>query len=147
MLLNLVEYHWAEHIDDALLLLARLDIKTVPLAGGSYLLGLQDDTISAVVDLRELDLRVVEDGADVVDDHRVVEMLGRDIEGHGDARPLADRGTNVVAHPPHQRPREVERQPAPRKTWLVLNRDERHGESARRGRRLSHQLQEGFEPP
>ncbi len=63
MLLNLVEYHWAEHIDDALLLLARLDIKTVPLAGGTYLLGLQDDTISAVVDLRELGLSYITEDA------------------------------------------------------------------------------------
>jgi CO/xanthine dehydrogenase FAD-binding subunit len=59
MLLNLVEYHWAEHIDDALLLLGRLDIKTVPLAGGTYLLGLQDDTIQAVVDLRDLGLTYI----------------------------------------------------------------------------------------
>src|SRR2546427_650243 len=32
MLLNLVEYHWAEHIDDALLLLGRLDVKTALIA-------------------------------------------------------------------------------------------------------------------
>lgn len=63
MLLNLVEYHWAEHIDDALLLLARLDIKTLPLAGGTYLLGLQDDTIAAVVDLRELGLSYITEDA------------------------------------------------------------------------------------
>ncbi len=56
MLLKLVEYHWAESIEDALLLLARLDVKTVPLAGGTYLLGLQDDSIQAVVDLRDLEL-------------------------------------------------------------------------------------------
>jgi CO/xanthine dehydrogenase FAD-binding subunit len=59
MLLKLVEYHWAEHIDDALLLLGRLDIKTVPLAGGTYLLGLQDDSIEAVVDLRDLELSYI----------------------------------------------------------------------------------------
>src|SRR5579883_2782326 len=59
MLLNLVEYHWAEHIDDALLLLGRLDVKTVPLAGGTYLLGLQDDSIEAVVDLRDLELSYI----------------------------------------------------------------------------------------
>ncbi|QBD81792.1 hypothetical protein EPA93_39795 [Ktedonosporobacter rubrisoli] len=59
MLLNLVEYHWAEHIDDALLLLGRLDIKTVALAGGTYLLGQQDDSIQAVVDLRDLGLAYV----------------------------------------------------------------------------------------
>jgi CO/xanthine dehydrogenase FAD-binding subunit len=56
MLLKLVEYHWAESIEDTLLLLARLDIKTVPLAGGTYLLGLQDNSIQAVVDLRDLEL-------------------------------------------------------------------------------------------
>ncbi len=63
MLLKLAEYHWAERIDDALLLLARLDTKTVPLAGGTYLLGLHDESIQAVVDLRDLDLAYVsEDG-------------------------------------------------------------------------------------
>jgi len=59
MLRNLAEYHWAEHIDDALELLARLDVKTVPLAGGTYLLGLDDDSIEAVVDLRELGLSYI----------------------------------------------------------------------------------------
>ncbi len=59
MLLKLVEYHWAEHIDDALLLLGRLDTKTVPLAGGTYLLGLQDESIQAVVDLRDLALSYI----------------------------------------------------------------------------------------
>src|SRR6266700_6564905 len=59
MLLNLLEYHWAEDIDDALLLLARTEIKTVPLAGGTYLLGLQNDSIQAVVDLRELELAYI----------------------------------------------------------------------------------------
>jgi CO/xanthine dehydrogenase FAD-binding subunit len=56
MLLNLLEYHWVENIDEALLLLARSDVKTVALAGGTYLLGLGDDSIEAVVDLRELEL-------------------------------------------------------------------------------------------
>lgn len=59
MLLELAEYHWVEHIDDALLLLGRLDTKTVPLAGGTSLLGLQDDTIQAVVDLRDLGLAYI----------------------------------------------------------------------------------------
>ena len=35
MLLNFLEYHWAEDIDEALLLLSRTDMKTVPLAGGT----------------------------------------------------------------------------------------------------------------
>ena len=54
MLLNLLEYHWVEDIDDALLLLARTDTKTVPLAGGTYLLGLEDEDIQAVVDFKEI---------------------------------------------------------------------------------------------
>jgi CO/xanthine dehydrogenase FAD-binding subunit len=59
MLLELIEYHWAEDIDDVLLLLGRLDVRTVPLAGGTYLLGLQDDSIEAVVDLRDLGLAYI----------------------------------------------------------------------------------------
>ncbi len=59
MLLSLVEYHWVEDLDEALLLLGRLDAKTVPLAGGTYLLGLQDENIQAVVDLRELGLMYI----------------------------------------------------------------------------------------
>lgn len=63
MLLELIEYHWAEDIDDVLLLLARLDVKTVPLAGGTHLLGLQDTTIEAVVDLRDLNLAYISEDA------------------------------------------------------------------------------------
>ena len=63
MLLNLLEYHWVEDIDDALLLLARSDTKTVPLAGGTYLLGIQDDNIQAVVDLRDLELAYITEDA------------------------------------------------------------------------------------
>ena len=62
MLLNLLEYHWAEQIDEALLLLSRTDMKTVPLAGGTYLLGHRDDSVQAVVDLRDLELAyIIED--------------------------------------------------------------------------------------
>lgn len=63
MALNVLEYHWAETIDDALLLLSRTDIKTVPLAGGTYLLGQTDDTIQAVVDLRDLQLAYITEDA------------------------------------------------------------------------------------
>ncbi|MGZ3617471.1 MAG: FAD binding domain-containing protein [Ktedonobacteraceae bacterium] len=63
MLLNLLEYHWVEDIDDALLLLARSDTKTVPLAGGTYLLGIGDDNIQAVVDLRDLELAYITEDA------------------------------------------------------------------------------------
>src|SRR6266853_5097304 len=63
MLLNLLEYHWAEHIDDALMLLSRTDVKTVALAGGTYLLGQKDDSIQAVVDLRDLELVYISEDA------------------------------------------------------------------------------------
>lgn len=63
MLLNLLEYHWVEDIDDALLLMARTDTKTVPLAGGTYLLGLDDESIQAVVDLRDLELAYISEDA------------------------------------------------------------------------------------
>ncbi|HLX57708.1 MAG TPA: FAD binding domain-containing protein [Ktedonobacteraceae bacterium] len=63
MLLNLLEYHWVEAIDDALLLIARPDVKTVPLAGGTHLLGLDDESIQAVVDLRDLELAYINEDA------------------------------------------------------------------------------------
>ena len=63
MLLNLLEYAWAEHLDEALVLLSRTDMKTVPLAGGTYLLGQADDSIQAVVDLRDLELAYITEDA------------------------------------------------------------------------------------
>jgi len=63
MLLNLLEYHWVEDIDEALLLMARADVKTVALAGGTHLLGLDDDSIEAVVDLRDLSLSYIREDA------------------------------------------------------------------------------------
>jgi CO/xanthine dehydrogenase FAD-binding subunit len=63
MLLNLLEYHWVEDIDDALLLMARPGVKTVPLAGGTHLLGLEDESIQAVVDLRDLGLAYITEDA------------------------------------------------------------------------------------
>ncbi len=63
MLLNLLEYHWAEHIDDALMLLSRPEIKTVPLAGGTSLLGGSDESIQAVVDLRDVGLSYITEDA------------------------------------------------------------------------------------
>src|SRR5258708_12833083 len=60
MLLKLLEYHWAEDLDEALILLARTDTKTVPLAGGTYLLGHKDEEIQAMVDLPDLELAYIE---------------------------------------------------------------------------------------
>lgn len=63
MLLNVLEYHWVEDIDDALVLLSRTDTKTVALAGGTFLLGLDDEGIQALVDLRDLDLAYIREDA------------------------------------------------------------------------------------
>jgi CO/xanthine dehydrogenase FAD-binding subunit len=63
MLPNLLEYHWVEDVDDALILLSRPEIKTVPLAGGTYLLGQTDESIQAVVDLRDLGLAYISEDA------------------------------------------------------------------------------------
>ncbi len=61
MLLNLLEYNWAEDLDEALILLGRTDVKTVALAGGTSLLASNDDSIQAVVDLRDLQLAYIEE--------------------------------------------------------------------------------------
>ena len=61
MLINLLEYNWAEDLDEALILLGRTDVKTAVIAGGTYLLGRDDDTLQAVVDLRDLELAYIEE--------------------------------------------------------------------------------------
>jgi CO/xanthine dehydrogenase FAD-binding subunit len=92
MLLNLLEYHWVEDIDDALLLLARPDAKTVPLAGGTYLLGLEDENIQAVVDLRDLQL------AYITEDARGVHVGAMTtLQMMGDSPLLKDLATGIVA--------------------------------------------------
>jgi CO/xanthine dehydrogenase FAD-binding subunit len=63
MLSQLTEYHWAVDMDEALFLLARPGIKTVPLAGGTHLLGQQDSSIEAVIDLRDLGLNTLSEDA------------------------------------------------------------------------------------
>jgi CO/xanthine dehydrogenase FAD-binding subunit len=63
VLLNLLEYHWVEDLDDALILLSRTGTTTVPLAGGTYLLAMDDERIQAVVDLRDLDLAYMREDA------------------------------------------------------------------------------------
>lgn len=93
MLLKLVEYHWAEHLDDALLLLGRLDMKTVPLAGGTYLLGLHDDTIQAVVDLRDLEL------AYIFEDKRGIHLGAMTtLQSMADAPLLKEFATGLLSH-------------------------------------------------
>ena len=92
MLLNLLEYHWAEDIDDALLLLARTDTKTVPLAGGTYLLGHEDDTIQAVVDLRDLELAYISEDAKGIHIGAMTTL-----QTMGDSQLLKDLSAGIVA--------------------------------------------------
>src|SRR6266700_8255381 len=92
MLFNLLEYHWAEDIDDALLLLARTDIKTVPLAGGTYLLGLENDSIQAVVDLRDLGLAYISEDAQGIHIGAMTTLLTM-----GDSPLLKDFATGIVS--------------------------------------------------
>jgi len=92
MLLNLLEYHWVEDIDDALLLLARTDTKTVPLAGGTYLLGLNDDSIQAVVDLRDLELSYI------TEDTKGIHIGAMTtLQTMGDSQLLKDLASGVLA--------------------------------------------------
>lgn len=93
MLPNLVEYHWAEHIDDALLLLGRLDTKTVPLAGGTYLLGTHDESIQAVVDLRDLGLAYITENVQHI---RIGSMAS--LQRIAEASVLQELATGIVAH-------------------------------------------------
>src|SRR5947208_12862941 len=92
MLLNLLEYHWVEDIDDALLLLARTDTKTVPLAGGTYLLGLEDNNIQAVVDLRDLELEYITEDAKGIHIGAMTTL-----QTMGDSPLLKDLSTGILA--------------------------------------------------
>jgi CO/xanthine dehydrogenase FAD-binding subunit len=96
MLVNLLEYHWAEHIDDALLLLSRPDVKTVPLAGGTYLLGLPDETIQAVVDLRDLELAYI---TEEVQNIRIGAMTT--LQTIADAPSFKDQTLSILARAAH----------------------------------------------
>ena len=59
MLINLREYHRPHDLQEALHLLRRPRPRTVPLAGGSTLIGSGDRAVEAVVDLQNLGLRYV----------------------------------------------------------------------------------------
>ncbi len=100
MLTNLLEYHWAEDLDDALILLARSDVKTVPLAGGTHLLSLEDEEIQAVVDLRDLELAYIDDNQNRRDERGRASMrLGAmtTLQSLADAPLLGEMATGIVA--------------------------------------------------
>lgn len=60
MLYNMREYHRPASLDEALRLLQRKEIRTVPLAGGSGVVGQGNPDIEAVVDLQDLELDFIE---------------------------------------------------------------------------------------
>lgn len=60
MLYNLREYHRPRDVDEALRLLQRTDVKTVPLGGGTNLVGQRNGEIQAAVDLADLGLDTIE---------------------------------------------------------------------------------------
>lgn len=66
MAFPLSEYHRPQNLSEALELLARCDVRTVPLAGGTNLIGQRDRTTEAVVDLQDLGLAYIREGADAV---------------------------------------------------------------------------------
>ncbi|HQA68106.1 MAG TPA: FAD binding domain-containing protein [Aggregatilineales bacterium] len=82
MLYNLREYHRPRDLDEALRLLQRPEIRTVPLAGGTDLVGQRNPDVEAVVDLSELGLDTIhtEDGVlrlgAMVRLQTIVEQLG-----------------------------------------------------------------------
>jgi len=57
---SLAEYHRPTSMSDALRLLGRPSLRTVPLAGGTWLVAQRDPTIEAVVDLSALSLASIE---------------------------------------------------------------------------------------
>ncbi len=98
MLGNLQEYHWAEDLDEALILLARAEIKTVPLAGGTYLLGRADDEIQAVVDLRDLELAYIDENAHDAQGRNVLRLGAMTtLTELADSLPLREIATGLLA--------------------------------------------------
>jgi probable selenate reductase FAD-binding subunit len=57
---SVVDYRRPKRVGDALHLLARPDRRSVPLAGGTWLIAQRDPTVKAVVDLRALNLAFIE---------------------------------------------------------------------------------------
>jgi len=100
MLLHLREYHrpgddgGRRGLDRALELLARPDIRTVPLAGGDALVGAADPTVNAVVDLQGLGLDVISVASDAAAIH-IGAMVTR--AALAEAEPARTRYGGVVA--------------------------------------------------
>lgn len=102
MLTNLLEYHWAEDLDDALILMARTDVKTVPLAGGTYLLSQENDEIQAVVDLRDLELAYIDENARDGRGRNLLRLGAMTtLSSLANAPVLREMATGILAHAAH----------------------------------------------
>ena len=72
---ELTEYHKPITLDEALKLLRRTRVKTVPLAGGTSLIPEAAPDVQAVVDLNALDLSFIKT-SEVIAEHPAAELTG-----------------------------------------------------------------------
>ncbi len=77
---ELTEYHKPATLDEALKLLRRTRVKTVPLAGGTSLVPAAARDVQAVVDLNALDLSFIK-SSEVFEEHPEAERSGRNVQG------------------------------------------------------------------
>ncbi|MCC7352427.1 MAG: FAD binding domain-containing protein [Anaerolineae bacterium] len=104
MLPNLLEYHRPTSLAEALALLNRSEIRTVPLAGGTSLVGSGDPTVGAVVDLQDLGLHYVESrGVGLhIGAMTTLQQLAREGESSDFTRHFLARAACAAAHRIHR---------------------------------------------
>jgi len=98
MLINLKHYHRPSDLQNALYLLRRPQVRTIPLAGGSSLLGSGDRSVEAVVDLQDLGLRYVRAGGDPATVSLGATATLADVSGSDAVRGLFDGLVARAAH-------------------------------------------------
>ena len=104
MLPNLTEYHRPTSLAEALSLLNRREIRTVPLAGGTNLVGSGDPTVGAVVDLQDLGLRYLEarDSGLHIGAMTTLQQLATESESGDFRRRFLARAARATAHRIHR---------------------------------------------
>jgi CO/xanthine dehydrogenase FAD-binding subunit len=95
MLYNLKEVHHPVEMEEALSLLQRAGVRTLPLAGGTALVGRDDPDVEAVVDLAGLGLSFVERGGGVL-------RLGATVTLQTIVEDLPDVGGGLLAECAHR---------------------------------------------
>ena len=63
---GITEYHRPKHLEEAVALVARPDVRTVPIGGGSKLIAAARRDVEAVVDLRDLNLSTIKQDRDML---------------------------------------------------------------------------------